>query len=86
MFLDIINTFTNDEVIYSGTCTSNQTTCKNIEHAIVSEEDFFIKQNINIEPNEEHSYEIEIEFIETGENQDYNLQVELSGKISIYET
>ncbi len=86
VFADVMNTFINDEVIYSGTCKSSQTSCKNINQGIVAEEEFFISQNINIEPNEEHSYEIKIEFIETGENQDYNNHAELSGKISIYET
>ena len=73
-------------MIYTGTCASDLNTCEEIEQDIVDIEDFFIKQNINIEPNEEHSYEMEIEFIETGENQDYNNQASLSGKISVYET
>ena len=86
VFANLINTFINDEVIYSGTCTGNQSTCEIIEQGIVDDEDFLIKQKILIEPEEEHSYKIEIEFIETDANQDYNNQSTLSGKISIYET
>ncbi len=85
VFDDAINKFINDEIIFSGTCISNQTTCENIEQGIVADESFFIKQDISIEPNEEHSYEIEISFIETGANQDYNNQATLTGKISVYE-
>ena len=48
VFLDIINTFTNDEVIYSGTCTSNQTTCDGIKQGIINIEEFFIKQKITL--------------------------------------
>ena len=43
VFADLINIFINDEVIYRGTCTSNQSTCENIEQGIVDAEDFFIK-------------------------------------------
>ena len=86
VFADLTNTFIYDEVKISGTCISNQSTCEDIEEGIVDAEDFFIKQSISIKPNEEHYYEIEIEFIETGSNQDYNNQATISGKISVFET
>ena len=86
VFDDVINTFINDEVIFSGTCISNQSTCEDIASGVISKEQQLLKGSIAIEPKEEHSYELNFEFIETGENQDYNNQAELSGKILIYDT
>lgn len=45
-----------------------------------------MKQKANIMPEEEHNYVLNFEFIETGENQDYNIDAQLSGKINIIET
>lgn len=86
IFVDIVNTIINDEIILRGTCTSNIDQCSPIEEMVIETEDFTLKHNITIEPNEEHAYEIDIEFIETGENQDYNIKTTLSGKITIVET
>lgn len=86
VFDDVINTFINDEVLYSGTCISDQSTCEDITPGVISKEQQLLKGSISIEPNEEHSYEIKIEFIETGKNQDYNNQAVLSGKILIYDS
>ena len=86
VFNDLVNTFINDEVLFDGTCTSNQDICDSLSETPVPGSTDFIKQNINIEPYEEHSYGITFEFIETDTNQDYNIGAVLSGKIEVHET
>ena len=86
VFQDLINTFINNEIVFNGTCSSHPNSCDSITQSSIPETEYFIKQNINIEPNEQHNYTIDFEFIETNTNQDYNLYAKLSGKISIYET
>ncbi len=85
-FTDIENTFINDEIIFRGSCASSLATCESLDETIFDVEDFPVKQNVNLQPDEEHSYEIEIEFIETNDNQDYNIQATLSGIISVKES
>jgi len=80
----LTNETTNDELIMSGTCASNKSSCESIASQPVSSN--VIKSNISIEPGEEHTYVITFEFIEISSAQDYNQGKKFNGVININES
>ena len=95
---NLINTFTNDEMIVSATCTSysdydNKTisgTCPSFNDVVIPYKeiatDTNIKKGITINTGIVHEYQFEIEFIETNELQNYNQNKTFNAKISVVES
>ena len=86
----LINEITNDEVVIEGTCTRmNGTTeevdgtCDGIENTPIKK--LKIKENISIEPNIVHKYDLTITFKEINSDQNYNQDKNFSGVIGINE-
>lgn len=86
----LINEITNDEIVIEGTCTRmNGTTeevdgtCDGIENASIKK--LKIKENISIEPNAVHKYDLTIIFKEINGDQNYNQNKKISGVIGINE-
>lgn len=94
---NLINTFTNDEMIVSATCTSysdydNKTisgTCPNFNDVVIPYNeiatDTNIKKGITINTGIVHEYQFEIEFIETNELQNYNQNKTFNAKLGVVE-
>lgn len=51
-------------LMFVGTYNSIQSSCESINQDVVKDSAFTLKEIISIQPNEEHNYEITIEFIE----------------------
>ena len=81
---DLTNEIINDELVVSGTCTSDIGSCSNIALKPVSDTEDLVT-NIGIEMGEEHTYVITILFIETNSVQNYNQNKLFSGKIAVEE-
>ena len=89
---DLLNEIINDELVISGTCTSNVqgNTCSNISETVIPtattlSHNIAIKRGIEIEPGETHTYTVTVTFIDTGSNQNYNQNKEFYGTINIGE-
>ena len=92
---DLINNFTNDELLLSYTCTSyidgvETGTCENLENLIIpfstSPSEVTIKPNIPIDASITHEYKLTILFKETNSIQNYNQGKSFTGVINISET
>ena len=86
VFNDLWNTFMNNELWYSATCSSDIGTCTGVSNTNVPEYNAYIKQSISILPNEIHSYTVNFSFPDTSLNQNYNMGATLGGKIEVHET
>ena len=89
---DLLNEITDDELVISGTCTSNVqgNTCDNISETIIpvsttETHNISIKNNIEIAVGETHTYTVTVVFKETGSNQNYNQNKEFYGTLNIAE-
>ena len=86
---DLLNEITDDELVISGTCTSNVqgNTCDNISETIIpvsttETHNISIKNNIEIAVGETHTYTVTVTFKETGSNQNYNQNKEFYIRIT----
>ena len=86
----LINEITNDEMVIEGTCTRMNGiteevdgTCDGVESAPIKK--LRIKENISIEPNIIHKYDLTITFKEINGDQNYNQNKKISGVIGINE-
>ena len=89
-WIDYINEITNNELIIEGTCkrlnSSNieEGTCNNVSKKAITGSN--IISNIQIEPNVTHEYTLKITFIDTNENQNYNVNKSFNAKLNITES
>ena len=89
---DLLNEIINNELVISGSCTSDVSgnTCSNISETVIPtattlSHNIAIKNNIEIEVGETHTYTVTVLFKETGSNQNYNQNKEFYGTINISE-
>lgn len=81
------NTVLNDELVIEIKCTrlnsigNVEGKCSGLSSTPIKEKN--IKSKIKIEPNITHKYDITITFVETGENQEYNIGATFSGIIGV---
>ncbi len=81
------NTVLNDEIVIEIRCTrlnsigNVEGKCSGLSSTPIKEKN--IKSKIKIEPNITHKYDITITFVETGENQEYNIGATFSGIIGV---
>lgn len=86
---ELQNTFSNNELVIEAKCTRLNSdgivegTCDDVSSKPIK--NIKIKSNIKIEPTITHKYDIKITFLDTGENQNYNKNANLSGKIGLRE-
>ncbi len=96
--IDVINGFTNNELVISLSCvsyssyevsgTSNTVsgTCRSVNNKVIPSANFTILNNILIDPGIIQVYQVTILFIETSSVQNYNQGAAFSGKIDIKES
>ena len=88
---ELLNEITNNELVIRATCSSNiqGNTCDGFEKPIPTKttvaNNVLVKNGINIEIGEVHTYTVTFEFIETGSNQNYNQNKEFYGTLNIGE-
>ncbi len=89
---DLLNEITDDELVISGSCSTNASgrTCGDISETTIPTEttlshNILIKNNIEIEVGEIHTYTITVTFKDTGSNQNYNQNKEFYGTLNIAE-
>jgi len=78
------NEITNDELVFSATCTSDIGTCSDIESTPVTDSELVLGVGIN--PGEEQTYVISFEFVETSSTQNYNQGKKFNGVLNVYES
>ncbi len=87
---DYTNEITNNELVIEGTCkrlnSSNveEGTCNNVSKKAITGSNIIF--NISIEPNVTHEYTLKITFIDTNENQNYNVNKSFNAKLNITES
>lgn len=78
-FKDVINGFTGNDLVYTLKKNGTVVTTRAV---VPTSEDVFL-QNQTINPNDTDTYELKIEFLETGVNQDINQGVKYKSKVNI---
>ena len=86
---ELVNEIIKDEIVIEATCTRlnangvEEGTCENLETTPIGKTK--IKENITIEPNIVHKYDITITFKEINEAQNYNQGKKFSGVLGVKE-
>lgn len=69
---EISNTFINDELLFSMTCTSNIGSCSGVSETVLKESGSQLALSSTLALDEERTYTFTLLFIETGSLQTYN--------------
>lgn len=85
-FSNLINTFINDEIVYEVTCSSSDYLgCDSKASSPIPGSGSLMHSGSLIRPRTTHTYTVEITFIDTGLNQDYNQEKELYFTLTVSE-
>ena len=85
---ELVNLIANDEMVIEATCTryngdTVEGTCESLTSTPIKR--IKIKENVSIEPNITHKYNITITFKETNADQNYNQSKSFTGTLGINE-
>ena len=81
MWDSLVNEITNDELVFSATCTSDIGTCDDLEITPVGADELAI--GVGIEAGEEQTYTLTFEFLEISSAQNYNQGKAFNGVLRV---
>ena len=85
-FSDIVNEFSNNEVVYTLACDADKGICSGKTQTVVPKLPGLIITGSSIDPGVTHAYTLTVSLLETGSNQDYNKNKTLSFYIHVNQT
>ena len=85
-FSDIVNEFSNNEIVYTLACEADAGICSGKTQTVVPKLPGLIITGSSIDPGVTHAYTLTVSLLETGSNQDYNKNQTLSFYIHVNQT
>lgn len=85
VWLSMLNDFSNNELVISATCVNDDGICDPVPEVAVpvTGGNMLIKESLEIEAYTTNTYTFTLRFIDTLTNQDYNQEMQMSGRIGI---